>query len=301
MPNTITSDISRMLTAGLTDIYTENYDAYPVEYTAYVRAVKSTKQTEIYDSMGNLKAASEKTEGAPIQYGKAEQAYQTSITNKTWANGLSYSFESLKYDLYGALNDFRAAELANTMRVLEEEQAIVPINNATATNLADGVPLASNSKPLLHVPGQFNDTLATAASIGNPDNHQTMFNMFHAFKNHYNKPLPSYPTDALTYAGNQFTVEEMYKSVNKAAENSNTKNVLPQIAWHYLHYISDTNAWMMWDKRLTKGSPVVRQTFMGNTFSDEVDFDTKDYKFAVMSMWAVGALPVVGVVYNAGA
>lgn len=83
MAYTATADISRMIVAGQKKIYLENYNSFPLEYPEFCVQVTATKKSETYDSMGNLPAAAEKVEGTAIQYGKVQQAYQTTITNKT--------------------------------------------------------------------------------------------------------------------------------------------------------------------------------------------------------------------------
>lgn len=298
MAYTITDDISRMITAGQKEIFTGNFESYPIEYTSFTQAKTANKKTETYDSVGNLKKAEEKPEGLPISYGKITQAYQTSITNKTWANGFSHSMEAIKYDLYNVVNSAKAKELARTMRELEEELAISMVDNALTVNLADGQPLASDSHPLVDS-ASVNDTLATASSLKVPENHKAMINMFYDFKNHAGGKMKSYPTDALTHYQNQMDIEEIYASINKANEISNTKNSLPKIRWHYSTYIADTNAWMMWDNRFDH---LLFQTFMNVEMAqDEDKISTKNMYFNAISMLNVGAVPNIGIVYNAGA
>jgi phage major head subunit gpT-like protein len=72
-----------MIVAGQKEIFTKNFDSFPIEYPSFTTPKKATKKSETYDSMGNLPAASEKVEGGNISYGKVEQAYQTTITNRT--------------------------------------------------------------------------------------------------------------------------------------------------------------------------------------------------------------------------
>lgn len=298
MAYTITSDISRMIVLGNTEVFTKNFESYPVEYPAFTQAKKATKKTEYYDSMGNLKKAEEKPEGFPILYGKVSQAYQTSITNKTWANGYSHSMEAIKYDLFGVVNSIKAQELSRTMRELEEEQAIAMVDNALTTNLADGQALGSDSHPLVDSV-LLNDTLATASSIKVPENHKTVMNMFYDFKNHAGGKMKSRPTDALTHYYNQFDVEEVYGSTLKANEMSNTKNVLPRPTWHYSTYMSDTNAWMMWDNRFDH---LLFQKFMAAEMAqDEDKISTKNMYFNAIEIFNVGAVCNIGIVYNAGA
>lgn len=298
MAYTMTPDISRMIEVGQKEIFTANFESYPVEYTSFTQAKTANKKTETYDSMGNLKKAAEKPEGFPIDYGKVTQAYQTSITNKTWANGYSHSMEAIKYDKYGVVNSIKAKELARTMRELEEEQAISMVDNILTTNLADGVPLASLSHPLVDS-ASLNVTLVTASSLKIPDNHKTVINAFYDFKNHAGGKMKSYPTDALTHIGNQLDIEEVLGSVNKANEMSNTKNTIPRVRWHYSTYMADTNAWMYWDNRFDH---LLFQTFMNVEMAqDEDKISTKNMYFNAIEIFNVGAIPNIGLVYNAGA
>jgi hypothetical protein len=299
MAYTITSDISRMIVAGQKEIFTKNFDAYPTEYPQFTVDKTATKKVETYDSMGNLTAGGEKVEGDAITYGKIEQAYQTSVTNRTWANGYAHTMESIKYDLYGVINSAKAKELSRTMRELEEQRAIKRVDEALTTNLADGVPLASASHPLVNAPGQFNDTLATASSITDPDNHKTMINKFYEFKNHAGGKMKSKPTDGLTHWSNMITIEEIYGSDKKANELSNTKNALPKISWKYSTYISNQNAWMMWDNTYDH---ILFQWFMKTVFDqDEDKISTKNMYMNAVAIYETAAVPNSGIVYNAGA
>ena len=294
----MTADISRMLLAGQKEIFMRNMESYPIEYPGFTTRKDSNKQAETYDSMGNLKAAALKVEADKITYGKVTQAYQTTITNYTWANGFEVTMEASKYDLYGAVNSVKAKELARTMRELEETNAIYYVDNATSVNLADGVPLGSNSHPLVDSDA-LNDTLATSSTIADQDNHKTMINMFYAFKNHAGGPMKATPRKALTHFVNQLTVEEIYGSMNKPQEMSNTKNVLPKLQWTYSTYMSSQTAWMMWD---TSFEHIIMQWFEGTSFDADTDkIYTKNMYFNAIAMYGIGCLPNIGIVYNAGA
>lgn len=298
MAYAITADISRMLVAGQKQVFTKNFESFPLEYPTFTTPKSAEKLTESYDSMGNLKAAEEKQEGSDIKYGKITQAYQTLITNKTWANGFEVTLEAIKYDLYKVLKGAAAKELARTMRELEETNAIYWIDNIDSVNLADGVPCASNSKPLIDS-ALLNDTLATGGSIADPDVHKATINMFYDFKNHAGGPMKSKATNGLTHYHNQMTVEEVYSSINKAGEMSNTKNRLPMLKWSYSTYMSSQDAFLMWDNRFEH---ILMQTYMGAEFANDTDgIYTKNQYYNAVAMYQTGCLPNIGIVYNAGA
>lgn len=297
MAYTITTDISRMILAGQKEIFLKNYDAFPLEYPQFTTEKTATKKTETYDSMGNLKAAAEKIEGDAITYGKVEQAYQTSVTNKTFANGFQHTLEAIKYDLYGVINSAKAKELARTMRELEEINAITPFDNAFGTALADGVPLCSNSKPLFNVAGVFNDTLITGAL--NPDNVKAAVQQFSLFKNHQNGPMKSIPDRILTHAYNMITVEEILMSQKKAYEFSNTENKIPNLKAVYSHYITNRNAYFIEDSNYDH---VIIQFFMKTEFDfDEDKRSTKNVYLNAVAIYNTAALPNIGIVGSSGA
>lgn len=296
MAYTLTADIARQIVAGQKEIFTRNFDSFPIEYPSFTTAKKATKKTETYDSIGNLKAAEEKVEGGSITYGKVEEAYQTSVTNKTWSNGFAHSMEAIKFDLYGVINSAKAKELARTMRELEENNAILRFDNAFATNLADGAPLCSNSKPLFNVPGSYNDTLTTGAF--NPDNLKTAVQMFSQFKNHQGGPMKAFPRKGMTNAYNMLTVEEVLQSTNKAYEMSNTKNALPRLEFDYSTYLTSTTAWFIYDPTYDH---VIFQWFMKTQFdSDEDKINTKNMYFNAIAIYQTGALPNIGIVGSQG-
>jgi len=300
MAYTVTSDIARSVADQQKDYFYNNYEAYPLEYPMISTEYEGVKETETFDTMGNLSAAYTKTEGMPLTYGSVREAYQTSVKSVTRGNGFSITQEAMKFDLNKCLDPARAKELARTMRDLEEETLIAHFDNAFTTNLATGVPKCSNSVPCKDAPGTTNDTLATASSLTDPDNHKSMIQMFAQFKNHQGKPMPSKATDGLTHYLNQFDIEEVYESDKKAGLTVNTKNVLPsaRINWHYSHRLNDTNAWFMWDNSFVHAIFV---WWMKTQFTDEIDFDTKNLKLAAIAMHNSCMIPNVGFAGNQGA
>jgi hypothetical protein len=300
MATTLTSDISRLLEAGITDVFTANFESFPIEYTGFTTAKKADKETMIYDSVGNIGAAAIKTEGDEITYRKIEQAYQTTVKMKTVTNGIRFSVEAKNYDLYKVLAESQAKELARTMREYEENRAIRWFDNASSSSyaLSDGQPLATNSRPLKNAPGTFNDTYATASALTDPENHKSMIKMFADFKNHAGGPMKAYPTKGLTHRYNMADIEEIYKSDKKANEFSNTKNVLPTIQWTYSTYCSDTNAWMMWDARYEHIIFVTYKDVYTNSGQDTEK--TLDFWYNAVEMFETACLPNIGIVFNDG-
>ncbi len=300
MATTVTNDIARMLEVDLSDVFTDNYNSYPLEWPSFCTERKANKLTMKYDSMGNIDVAQIKTESDTIQYRKITQAYQTSVTMKTVVNGISFSMESKKYDQYSVLVDAQGPELARTMREFEENRVIRHYDNVTsaAYALSDGQAWATNSRPCKNS-ASTNDTYATTSSLNTPENHKTMIKMFADFKNHAGGKMKSYPTDGVSHRYNMAQLEENYQSDKKAQEFSNTKNVLPGISWHYSTYISSTTYWGMYDKRYPNLLFVRFSGVEPNSYEDVKD--TLDFFYNVNEIFDTVVLPNIGIVHNTGA
>jgi hypothetical protein len=182
------------------------------------------------------------------------------------------------------------------MRELEEANAVKWIDNAFATNLTDGVPLCTNSRPLKNTPGTLNDTLTTG--VLSPANLKTARQMFARFKNHAGGPMKAKPTDGLTHAVNMQTVEEINASTKTAFELSNTANKTLQANWHYSTYMASETAWFLWDSVYEH---ILFQTFMDTVFDqDEDKISTKNLYYNAIAMYQTGALPNIGIVGSLG-
>ncbi len=300
MAKTLMNDIARMLDVDISDIFTENFESYPIEWPEFVTEKKATKLVMKYDSMGNIDVASIKTESDKIQYRKIGQAYQTTCTMKTIANGIAFSMEAKEFDQYAVTSESQSKELARTMREFQENRVIRWYDNVTtaAYALADGAVWATNSRPCKNS-ASTNDTYATASSLKTPENHKTMIKMFADFKNHAGGKMKSYPTDGLTHRYNMGDIQEVYQSDKKANEFSNTKNILEGIKWHYSTYISSTTAWTMYDRRFPNLLFVRYSGIQKNSFEDVKD--TLDFYYNVHEIYDTCVLPNIGWVYNAGA
>lgn len=255
----------RMVVAGQKEVFTDNFKVIKTSYDRAVTFKESNKKAETYDSVGNLKAAEKKPEGAAINYGGIDQAYQTTITNETTANGYAVTFEAMDDDLYAAIKDAQASELARTMKVAEEKEAWGVYNNAFTTVGADGKVLCANDHPLKNS-ASVNDNLTTGAL--SPANVKTGLNLFNDFKNHAGDPFDCDANQIITHKNNMFTVQEILKSSNIAYEQSNTENVLPKLEEVYTKYLASQTAWFLRDKNIAN---VVFQWRKKTAFNEDID------------------------------
>ena len=109
--------------------------------------------------------------------------------------------------------------------------------------------------------------------------------------------MKSFPTDGLTHKANMMQVEEILKSALVPHQQSNTKNVLPGLNFHYSTYLASTTAWFLWDKKFEH---VLFQWFKKTMFDTDDDKHAKVFYFNAFAIYETGVLPNVGIVGSLG-
>lgn len=264
------SDISRMLAAGQAKIFRDNLKPAKKEQWRWCSSItKSTKNQETYDSIGNLKPAHVKEEEGNIQYGKLEQAYQTTVVNETIANGYWFSMEVEEDDLYAVVDEGEQKELPRTMQS-KRETDIAAIWDAvfTATG-ADGVAYASASHPLKNCPGKNNDNLG-AAVAPSPDALVDLCNKFNSIYRHNGELMDTDASALLFHKNKMATWQAILASNLKAQELSNTKNTVPQLRLIWNKYVNAT-AYHAIDEEIESIIMQMRRGFKYGYFVDKKD------------------------------
>lgn len=299
---TMRGNIPELLWVGLNEITKDNLKALPkAAYTAMTHPKKSDKQYELYQSMGNLQPAAEKTEGGSMQYGTVSEAYQTKLTNKTYNNGVSFTLESIDDNQYkGVLELYKNSECSRTLQTLREQKFADLFNNAGTYTGADGVAYAANNHPLVNS-ASVNDNLFTGGIT--PDNLKTAKNMFNHILNQAGDVMDTSPTLLVAHPDYQFTVMEVLESDLKALELSNTKNVVNghmPVTPAFNRYI-DGAKWALMDMNMTGAGFVFqrRQDIHATQKQDEID--TLNYYYGLYERYAFGVIsPGYGFVWSAG-
>ena len=118
MANTLTTraDIARAMYVGTKEVFMENLKKQPTEqWKSYATIKDSNKMEETYDSVGNLKPAEIKAEGAALVYGDIKEAYKSTVKNETVANGFSVTMEATEDEQWGLVPAVKVNELDRTM------------------------------------------------------------------------------------------------------------------------------------------------------------------------------------------
>lgn len=243
MAGTRRADIAKAMYIGSKEIFKKNLESRKEqEWKAYMSVKTSDSSEEKYETIGNLKPATEKLEGAPIEYGKITDGRTTTIVNKTWANGFEVSMEAKEDDKWKLIADAKASELVRTIVDLKEENCAKVWNEVQTRISADGQAYASNAHPLLNTGAFTNDNLATGVIDATGTGFTTWDNtikMFKEIKNHYGKKFTTKPTSALMSINRQTTVMALLGSQLKPFEASNTKNTIPVLKLIFGSFLDD--------------------------------------------------------------
>lgn len=296
MASTYRADIARFLYLGIKEVFMKNLQApRRTYYPQYVSNKTSDKKEEYYDTVGNMKPAQVKAEGAPIQYGKITQGYRVTVTNDTVVNGLQVSYEASKDDLYNVVNTAKTGELVRTM-ITQKERAVAAIWDGVFTNTgADGVANAASNHPLLNS-SSVNDNLASGALT--PDNVVAANNKFNHIYNHSGELFDTEGTKLLAHKDKMATVMAILESQLKALELSNTKNTVPALKPVFSKY-TNINYWHIIDELLDSVILQEREGMGTDMYYDKKD--TKDYFFNVTERYKAGLInPGYGFVSSAG-
>lgn len=238
------SDVAKSMYIDAKEVFMQNLKKYSdQQWKKYMVEKSSEKDEEKYETIGNLKPASEKAEGAPIQYGRITDGNTTIIRNKTYANGVEFTMEMKEDNKWGIVKAGSVPELARTMMTLRETESAAIWDATTTATGADGVAYASNSHPLLNNPALVNDNLVTG--VLSFASWKEGVDLFNEWKNHYGEKFETMANKALAHRNQQTTISALLGSQLKAFESSNTKNTIEMLEMIYSTYIDKTKIHML--------------------------------------------------------
>lgn len=243
-----TTTLSRLLLAQLQDVYTPNWEAYPKQYPMWNTLVGSDTAKHTFDSLGNIAAAIEMSDGADLTLNALTQAYETAVTVKQWgtAHVMTYMLVKQASRNTALLKSPQIMALLKSMVVTLEKNAITPWDNAFTTNLADGVPMFDNAHPCKDTAGGSTwDNLATGAiSYANVE---AAIKLFSGFLDHQGQPVPSIPDTFKTHAVNQMALKKLFDSEYVPVDNQLISSSLPMLKQVFSNYLTSLTAWFIED------------------------------------------------------
>lgn len=237
MTLTTRADIARAMYLGTKEVFMKNLKKQLEEqWKSYATVKNSDKMEETYDSVGNLKPAEVKAEGESVNYGKIEQAYETTVKNETIANGFSVTMEAQEDEKWGLVPEVKVNELIRTMISKREISVAKTWDDVQTSISADGKAYAAHDHPLLNDAAHTNDNLVEAEF--DIKSYEEACNKFNHWYNHYGDKFFTTPSAMLLHRDRQTYAMAMLQSQLVPFEQSNTKNTIPQLKLIFSSYIN---------------------------------------------------------------
>jgi hypothetical protein len=291
------ANFSRYLSDKITELFLENLKVpRKEEYLAYTTPKKSTKDEEIYDSIGNLSAAEEKAEGGPLHYEQVTQMYQTTVVNKTYDRGFYETWEAIEDDVEKVISKINTGAMIRAMITKRERNSAAVVDGVFTTISADGKAYAANDHPLdTEKTDEVNDNLMTAGAI-TYDNIVTGCNMFNDIKDYAGNPFDTSATAILAHSNNETGIKEILTSNLKAGELSNTKSSIPSLKVIVSKYLSKTY-WHLLDENIP--SFIFQRRTELRPFEDQDKINTLNFYWAMVERYRAAQInPGFGHVSN---
>ena len=287
MPST-RADIARYLSDKISESFYDNLKKQKKEeYKEVFTPKKSTKDEEIYGSVGNLLAAEEKTEGGPLHYDTFKEMYFNTVINKTYDRGFSATWEETEDDPDGIINKVKTGGMIRAMITKREKNAAAVVDGVFTNTGADGVYHASDSHPLdTSKTALLNDNLMTAGAI-TTDNVIAGCNMFNSIKDYAGNLFDTSATAILAHANQQANVNAIMTSNLKAGELSNTKNTVPMLKAKFNRYIN-AYYWHLLDENID--SFIFQRRTGLEPISDQDKISTLNFYWAMVERYRVAVI-----------
>jgi hypothetical protein len=261
------TDLNKEMYIGHMEVWKKNLEAPKKEsWRDYATIMKSTKMEETYETLGNLPAAKVTAPGASIEYGKMQDAYETTVKNEKVTNGFSIDLETNDDDQYNVKADL-VNDLYSTMITLREKAVAAKWNGVFTVVGADGKVSAANDHPLKGT-SAVNDNLASGTLT--PDNIIAADNMFNSIKKHNGDVFDTSATAILAHKDKGALIKSILESTLRAQEASNTKNTVPSLKVILSKYLSAA-PWHLIDENIASVIMQIRQGLKTHS-----EFDAKD-------------------------
>ena len=290
-------DYSRYLSDKITELFRENLKQQrKEEYKEFTTPKKSTKDEEIYDSIGNLSSAQEKTEGGSLHYEGLTQMFQTTVVNKTYDRGFFATWEAVEDDVEKVINSVNTGGMMRAMISKREQEAAAIVDGVFTAVGADGVAYAASNHPLdTSKTAKVNNNLMTAGAITH-DNIDTGIKMFNSIYDYAGNLFDTKADSILCHANQQTNVNSVLQSNLKSDQMSNNKNTLPMLKTIFGRYINQYY-WHLLDTSLD--SFIMQRRSGLEPIKDQDKINTLNFYWAMVERYRMAIInPGLGIISN---
>ena len=298
-----TGSFSKDLQEGVRAWYGMKYNEKPMQYTDIYDVINSSRAFEEIVQMQGFGLAPIKTEGAGITYEDTAQGFIDRATHVTY--GLAFTITREMYEDGMAATEAlkRAGALAFSLRQTVETVCANRLNYAFSTTYTygDGKELCATDHPNV-TGGTWSNELTTAADISEAALEQALIDMG-KWTNDRGLKIAIMPQKLIIPVDLQFDVERILMSPLQSGNSNNDINALKSSGKFpggvmINHYLTDTDAWFI---RTNCPEGLKYMERVGDTFSEDNDFDTNNLKYKARGRYSFGWTDPRGIYGSPGA
>lgn len=283
------SSFAKALWPGVNAWYGKAYKDYPEEWSKLFEKNTSRKAYEEDVGVTSFGLAAVKTEGGPISYDDARQAYTTRYNHVVYALGFQITREIFEDDQYDVVGQRKAKGLARSMRQTKEIVGANVYNRAFTSGYTggDGSILCVSSHPNV-TGGTWSNVLSTAADLSEAALEQAALDIY-ALRDDRGLLIAAKPRALVIHPANQFEAKRILGTEKRAGTADNdlnalkTMGIIPEIIVN--HYLTDSDAWFILTD-VTDGLKYFERR--GDAFEMDNDFDTENAKFKATARYSFG-------------
>ena len=290
------ANFQELLEPKFREIFFDAYDEIPEQFSD-VFQVKTSKKAKEYDfHMAGTGLWDVKNPGQNINEEDMAKGDEVSYVHTAYAKMIQVEREFSDDDMYGVVEKL-PRQLGIGGRATVETTAAAILNNAFSVNGYDGVPLFSDSHPLIK--GGVADNLMTASAL-NDANLKTGITMMRTnMKTEEGLKMQARAKKLVVSPDLEFTAMTLLQSAGVVGSANNDTNVLKgRLSPVVLDYLTDTNAWFLMD-------PAIAQLIffwrVKPEFKQSENFDGMVAKYRGYLRFSVGYSDWRGIIGNAGA
>ena len=250
------SQLVKELEPGLNALFGLEYNRYDNEHAEIFLTETSDRAFEEEVMLSGFAAAAAKSEGAPVVFDDATEAYTSRYTHNTYALAFAITEEAIEDNLYDRLASRYTRALARSMSQTKQQIAADILNNAFNSTYTggDGVELCSTAHPLANG-GTFRNELSTAADLSETSLEQSLIDIA-AFVDERGLKIALQGVKLVIPKELQFTAERVLRtplSTTPGGSNAFAKNdvnallnmgMIPQ-GYRVNHFLTDTDAFFI--------------------------------------------------------
>ncbi len=303
------SQLVKELEPGLNALFGLEYNRYDNEHAEIFITETSDRAFEEEVMLSGFASAAAKSEGAPVVFDDATEAYTSRYTHQTFALAFAITEEAIEDNLYDRLAARYTRALARSMSQTKQQIAADVLNNAfnSAVKGGDGKELCSTDHPLANG-GTFSNELATAADLSETSLEQSLIDIA-AFVDERGLKIALQGVKLIIPKELQFTAERVLKtplSTTAGGSNAFAKNdinavlnmgMIPQ-GYRVNHFLTDTDAFF-----IITDAPNGLKHFVRSPIKTAIegDFDTGNVRFKARERYSFGFSDARGIFGSPGA